>query len=150
MNPTDPSEPHPEPLRNSESENAPAITDLESVMADYIERTENGQQPDPGEYLSRYPQFADDLRTFFQNHHWLGEPNATDVSDSMIGKTIGTYTIESEIARGGMGVVYRARQAGLDRPVALKLISSGVLASREERRRFRCRRPASPGNSRHS
>ncbi|KAA1259391.1 Serine/threonine-protein kinase PrkC [Rubripirellula obstinata] len=106
-------------------------------MADYIERTEAGETPDPADYLRRFPQFADDLRTFFQNHHWLAEPDAADISNSLIGKTIGTYVIESEIARGGMGVVYRARQAGLDRPVALKLISTGVLASREERRRFR-------------
>jgi serine/threonine protein kinase len=114
-----------------------AMSDLESVMANYIERIESGQIVDPADYLERFPQFADDLKTFFQNHHWFGEPVASDPSDSLVGKTIGTYTIESEIARGGMGVVYRARQAGLDRPVALKLISSGVLASREERRRFR-------------
>jgi serine/threonine protein kinase len=114
-----------------------AMTDFESVMVDYIERTEVGERPDPADYLRRYPQFADDLRTFFQNHHWLGSPETSDISDSLIGKTVGTYVIESEIARGGMGVVYRARQSGLDRPVALKLISTGVLASREERRRFR-------------
>lgn len=113
------------------------LTDLESVMADYIQRIESGQAVDPADYLQRFPQFADDLKAFFQNHHWLGDPAATDACESMVGKTVGTYTIESEIARGGMGVVYRAKQAGLDRPVALKLISSGVLASREERKRFR-------------
>lgn len=107
---------------------------LESVLADYLERCEAGQSPDPGDYLRTYPQFAGDLRSFFRNHHWLGEaPPKT----SLIGTRIATYTIEAEIARGGMGVVYRARQVGLQRPVALKLINSGVLAGEEQRRRFR-------------
>ncbi len=47
------------------------------------------------------------------------------------------YEIISELGRGGMGVVYLARQIGLNRPVALKMILSGEHAGTAERDRFR-------------
>lgn len=109
---------------------------LETVMADYLEKLDAGNNPDPAAYLEAHPQHANELATFFRNHHWLGV-NSTPDAPSLIGAQIGPYQIEREIARGGMGVVYQAHQEGLDRSVALKLISGGVLAGKEERSRFR-------------
>jgi formylglycine-generating enzyme required for sulfatase activity/predicted Ser/Thr protein kinase/dienelactone hydrolase len=53
------------------------------------------------------------------------------------GSQIGRYSILQPLGMGGMGVVYRARDEKLERDVAIKMLSSGVLLNPEARRRFR-------------
>ncbi|MEA2457824.1 MAG: hypothetical protein QOC95_796, partial [Thermoleophilaceae bacterium] len=54
----------------------------------------------------------------------------------MLGASVAGYRIEAVAGRGGMGVVYRARQVALDRPVALKLIAPELARDDAFRQRF--------------
>src|SRR5215470_8557823 len=62
----------------------------------------------------------------------LNEP----ASASLIGRTLGQYRIEQELGRGGMGEVYLARDARLNRPVAIKMLPPSFNHDRERVRRF--------------
>jgi len=54
----------------------------------------------------------------------------------MVGKTLKHYRIETQLGKGGMGVVYRARDTRLDRLVALKTLPPGVIADPERKGRL--------------
>lgn len=52
-------------------------------------------------------------------------------------RAFGAYELLEELARGGMGIIYRARQTQINRLVALKVMASGHFASPDFVRRFR-------------
>ena len=132
---------------------------LDELIASYLEAVEGGRAPDREAWLAQHPGLADDLRAFFANHDRMVQvgaplralaPAEAPVSeaptlapgetptDVLLGKVryFGDYELLEEIARGGMGVVYRALQVRLNREVALKMILSGNLASAYDVRRF--------------
>jgi serine/threonine-protein kinase len=128
---------------------------LQDVLAAYYQAAENGSQPDRQELIDRHPELAAELIEFFaiqDELHRRAEPfRALEPSAAtmpMVEKTrdsspvgddrlIGDYELLGEIARGGMGVVYRARQRSLNRLVALKVIRDGARARPDDAQRFR-------------
>jgi serine/threonine protein kinase len=131
------------------------------ALANYLEAQRQGQAPNREELLRQHPELADELRSFFADQDRfrnLAEPlaprarpeqapgettNASPGENGGAGPVLGTvryigdYELLEEIARGGMGVVYKARQTSLNRLVALKLILAGQFASTLDVQRFR-------------
>ena len=128
---------------------------LEAVIADYIRACESGLSPDRREILERHPEHADELRQFFGQRDRMnqmaepirgfGDALAQAVGPGQQLSYVGNYELLEEIARGGMGVVYKARQTTLGRIVAVKMIVSGRLATEQDVQRFHVEAEAAAG-----
>src|SRR5262245_15806199 len=141
------------------SENGSTEARLQDAIAAYLQEQQDGRGVDRDEFLARYPDLADELRAFFADHDKMTQAAAPvrDALDEESGgpappsqaetfpQTFGDYELLEEIGRGGMGVVYKARQISLNRVVALKRIRAGQLASPEEVARFRREAEAAAG-----
>jgi WD40 repeat protein/serine/threonine protein kinase len=140
---------------------SPHASRVNAVLAEYLRAVDAGQPPSRQVLVARHPDLAEELQAFFADHDELGrlaapaaaaqaqEPAAistnaatlkpgdtAEVSGSHV-RYFGDYELLKEIARGGMGVVFKARQVSLNRIVALKMILAGQLASAADVRRFR-------------
>ncbi|MEQ8788013.1 MAG: protein kinase [Pirellulaceae bacterium] len=137
--------------------------EFQQLLISCLEALERGESIDRGELLRRNPRYASLIDEFLGDRESLerlaGElrdslSRPAKPSDGLVDETldsspkvngfalgesiryIGEFEILEEIARGGMGVVFKARQQRLKRIVALKMILSGRLADDADVARF--------------
>ena len=58
------------------------------------------------------------------------------MDSQIVGQTLKHYRVEAQLGKGGMGVVYKARDTRLDRPVALKMLTPDLVSNPNRRKRF--------------
>lgn len=120
---------------------------LALVVSDLTDAAQRGEAVTLEEACQQHPDLADDLRELWGVIMVADAAGDTALSQTdtqaapppepfKIPKSFGDYELGQELGRGGMGVVYRARQVSLDREVALKLMIRGELASDADRLRF--------------
>ena len=124
----------------------PAEVDALNILDAYLARLQAGEKPDRQSLLRAHPELASALDCL-EALEMLAPPasdnfplaSQTPDAEATLGglpHDFGPYELIREIGRGGMGVVYEARQKGLDRSVAVKMILASHLASPELVRRF--------------
>ena len=119
---------------------------LESIIAEYIRASEAGNAPGSSELLEQYPELEVELNQFLKQRDQLNrmaDPIRKFADDlfKAIGPGqqlcyVGNYELLEEVARGGMGIVYKARQKTLGRIVAVKMIGAGQLANEQDVQRL--------------
>lgn len=107
---------------------------VDAAIADWLEAVEQGRTPDPREFVAGYPDLTGELMTFLADRErfdQLAARIAPAASSQQMapavepaGRRLGDFEIIREIGRGGMGIVYEARQISLNRPVALKMLNA--------------------------
>jgi tRNA A-37 threonylcarbamoyl transferase component Bud32 len=129
---------------------------VNEAIAAYLEAVERGENPDREKFLAENPDLAVELNSFFTDRECFEQaagkpeqkptPVANEATLAFQGRGVpsphdviryfGDYELLEEIARGGMGVVFKARQVKLNRIVAVKMILAGSFAGPEDVERF--------------
>jgi tetratricopeptide (TPR) repeat protein len=119
---------------------------LGEIFSDWLEAVERGETPQRTVWLARHADFAPELEEMLAEEERLRSLAAplraaaraalVPAWDGPPSGPLGDCELLEEIGRGGTGVVYRARQRGLGRFVALKLCGAG-LPGGDDPRRFR-------------
>ena len=127
---------------------------LADLLAGLSERARLSQDADVEAAAARHPDLAQELRELwaavqiaeaFTPRGSVGSLRAeraglavstAPAPPPFAGRTFGDYELLAELGRGGMGVVYKARQRSLQRIVALKMILRGEFATPEDLARF--------------
>jgi len=104
---------------------------VDSAIAEYLAACDAGAMPEREAFLAKFPDLADSLAGFIDDHQKMRkilpdqtvgfETSSMDEAERV--RYFGDYELVDEIARGGMGVVFRAKQVSLNRIVALKMVS---------------------------
>ncbi len=118
---------------------------LAEAMEWYLEQLNAGGQPDVEEFLSRYPDIVDELRTALPGLEFLSSARPQDqdaIPAPDAGRiqplwALGDYRIVRELGRGAMGVVYEAEQLSLGRTVALKVLPFAAMLDQRQLTRFK-------------
>lgn len=122
-----------DPRASPEEDPGTREVELARLLGEYLSRASSRHSTGVQRLLVEHPELVEDLRAELQA---LGSIDAL-VDDDSTAIRCGDFQIVREIGRGGMGIVYEARQRSLDRRVALKVLPPSLLADPRSIERFR-------------